>query len=201
VTASTVDRLRTRVRALLGVLGRDIPFELEAAPGRPLRLELRPPAAEAATWAALQNSLRTVLEAALRFDGVNQALEVRVPGGPRPSTPETDAADLAREVLRVAQGAKERGRAFAVGPLSVLERRECHRVLGELAGVFTQSEGEGIHRRLWVVPRAPKAAAADPEAADQGATDPGATDPGATEPAAGEGGAPSQPAPGAPAAG
>jgi spoIIIJ-associated protein len=60
---------------------------------------------------------------------------------------------LVQAALRLGRLAAAQKRTFALGPMSANERRLVHNALSELAGVRTQSEGEGIYRRLWVLPR------------------------------------------------
>lgn len=147
--------LRERAGRLLEAVAPGVAWELR--PGRPPVVEVRAGEPEAARWAGLREPLRALLEAALRFAGLPAGVEVRVPGAGR-AEPESEAGELARETRRVAVAAARAGRAFAIGPLSVVERREVHRALADVPGVWTRSEGDGIYRRLWVVPRPPRGA-------------------------------------------
>jgi spoIIIJ-associated protein len=63
------------------------------------------------------------------------------------------AARLAETVLRT-------GKTVAISPMSPRERRQLHLALGRIDGVATHSEGEGIFRRLLVIPDPTKKAGA-----------------------------------------
>jgi spoIIIJ-associated protein len=54
--------------------------------------------------------------------------------------------------LRLAEVARRTGKVLAVSPMSARDRRAVHLALVEVDGVHTRSEGEGIFRRLLVVP-------------------------------------------------
>jgi spoIIIJ-associated protein len=53
---------------------------------------------------------------------------------------------------RLAEKARQTGRTITVDPMSPHERRIIHVTLDKVPGVTTRSEGEGIFRRLLVVP-------------------------------------------------
>jgi len=107
-------------------------------------------------WSQAADAVRVLLEISLAHQGLKDAsMDVRVAwqGERRLSREE----GLAAAVRRLAEKATRLERPFAIGPMSVNDRRFVHQVLGEVPSVWTQSEGEGIFRRLWVVPRKPRA--------------------------------------------
>lgn len=53
---------------------------------------------------------------------------------------------------RLSEKAIRSGKVVAVNPMSAHDRRIIHLALKETPGVTTRSEGEGIHRRLLIVP-------------------------------------------------
>ena len=65
-----------------------------------------------------------------------------------------DGADPATRAmaLRLAETAKRTGKVLAVAPISPRDRRAIHLALLDVEGVSTRSEGEGIFRRLLVIP-------------------------------------------------
>ncbi len=109
-------------------------------------------------WGQAAGALQALAEAALVARGEpGLSVELSVPeqsGLQAGHDPEPDDA-LARAVRVVARRAAALGRPFALGPMSAVERRLVHQALSDLAEVHTQSEGEGIYRRLWVMPRRP----------------------------------------------
>jgi len=52
----------------------------------------------------------------------------------------------------LAERAKALGKILVVGPMGPRERRSIHLAVKEIAGVSSRSEGEGVARRLLVVP-------------------------------------------------
>ncbi len=60
--------------------------------------------------------------------------------------------DLGRSALELADRAVEEGKTFKMGPLDPRSRRLIHMALREHAGVTTHSEGEGVFRRVCIVP-------------------------------------------------
>ncbi len=97
------------------------------------------------------SALQTLLEAALSRQGYREGVEVRLAD----QSPEglQESHGLMSAVRVVAAKAAQQGRAFALGPMSVGDRKQVHQALSDLGQVWTQSEGEGIFRRLWIVPR------------------------------------------------
>ncbi len=53
---------------------------------------------------------------------------------------------------RLGQKARHTGRTITVNPMSPHERRIIHITLDKVPGVTTRSEGEGIFRRLLIIP-------------------------------------------------
>ena len=60
---------------------------------------------------------------------------------------------------RLADKAVNSGRPVPVEPMSAHDRRIVHMALAEHEGVSTESEGEGLFRRVVIFPKAPAAAA------------------------------------------
>ena len=60
---------------------------------------------------------------------------------------------LARAARKLARRASSLGRSVAIGPMGSASRRVLHEALGEVREVHSQSDGEGLLRRLWVMPR------------------------------------------------
>jgi spoIIIJ-associated protein len=59
---------------------------------------------------------------------------------------------LVQLALRLCEKATRTGKIIAVNPMSAHDRRIIHMALKETPGVSTRSEGEGIFRRLLIVP-------------------------------------------------
>jgi predicted RNA-binding protein Jag len=97
------------------------------------------------------SALQTLLEAAIGREGFREGVEVVLAS--EPGAAAVEAQGLMAAVRTAAQQAAQRGRPFALGPMSVADRRQIHQALGEIGQVWTQSEGDGIFRRLWVIPR------------------------------------------------
>jgi spoIIIJ-associated protein len=72
---------------------------------------------------------------------------------------------------RLSEKAQRTGKVVAVNPMSAHDRRIIHLALKETPGVTTRSEGEGVFRRLLIVPSAdkplPASAAADATSDDE----------------------------------
>jgi spoIIIJ-associated protein len=69
-----------------------------------------------------------------------------------------DDQELIAMAHRLAEKVIAIGKPIAVGPMNARDRRQVHLALAGIAGVKTQSEGEGIARRLLVIPAAPATA-------------------------------------------
>jgi hypothetical protein len=123
-------------------------WELVAEDGGGRLLLKRLDAAREISAPALAQALETVF-AALRPAGSDK-LPVRAEGTATEFDEEAGLNDAARALARTAA---QLGRAYALGPMSVQQRRSVHQALGEVPEVWTQSEGDGIQRRLWLVPR------------------------------------------------
>jgi len=73
-------------------------------------------------------------------------------------------ADSLRSLARrLAEDAKRSGRRIYMAPMSASDRRIVHMEIAEIPGVSTQSEGEGMQRRLVIIPD-PAGELADDEA-------------------------------------
>lgn len=68
-----------------------------------------------------------------------------------------EQADPAVEAMarQLAESAKKMGKVLAIAPISPRERRMIHLALVGVEGVSTRSEGEGLFRRLLIVPGTP----------------------------------------------
>lgn len=64
---------------------------------------------------------------------------------------ETDP-EMARMALELAERVKRTQKGIAVGPMSAPDRRQVHMAIAGVEGIYTQSEGEGVARRLWILP-------------------------------------------------
>lgn len=73
-------------------------------------------------------------------------------------------ADSLRQLARrLADDARRSGRRIYMAPMSASDRRVVHMAIAEIPGVSTQSEGEGMQRRLVIIPD-PTGELADDEA-------------------------------------
>jgi predicted RNA-binding protein Jag len=135
-------------------LGLGFAFELLPM-GRSLRVTLK--SLEGARfgerrWVQVASAVQTLLETAVVQKGFGHAsLEVQIQEAASPDA--SGELGLVAAVRLAAERAVQGGRAFALGPMSVADRRQVHQALAELPQVWTQSEGEGIFRRLWIIPR------------------------------------------------
>jgi hypothetical protein len=165
---STEAVLHHAVRSALPLFGLDasVVWSARSQGGRTIwKATLTPPSPSAQTasalpprrWSKVAEALQSLCEAALLVRGeTSAAVEVLLPaiveGDAVVGLADEDEA-LVQAALRLGRVAAAQGRAFALGPMSANERRLVHNALSELPGVRTQSEGEGIYRRLWVLPR------------------------------------------------
>jgi predicted RNA-binding protein Jag len=106
----------------------------------------------------IASALQTLLQAALVRQGYRDAVDVQMAAD---VGSETEAQGMTAAVRAAAVNAASRGRAFALGPMSWTDRRQIHQALNDVPQVWTQSEGDGIFRRLWVVPRSQVAGRAE----------------------------------------
>jgi len=60
--------------------------------------------------------------------------------------------ELGASARELAERAVEDGRTFKIGPLDPRARRIVHLTLREVEGVSTRSEGEGVYRRVCIIP-------------------------------------------------
>jgi spoIIIJ-associated protein len=65
--------------------------------------------------------------------------------------------DLAHSARQMAERAIEEDRVFKLGPLDPRARRVVHMTLKEFPGVVTKSEGEGVFRRVCIIPKSTSA--------------------------------------------
>src|SRR3984957_18502829 len=72
------------------------------------------------------------------------------PGSP-PSIDETDP-EIVQLGKDLAERAKKLGKTLTVGPMSARERRSIHLAVKEVGGATTRSEGDGLQRRILIVP-------------------------------------------------
>ena len=75
--------------------------------------------------------------------------------------------DLGESAHHLAERAIEEGRTFKLGPLDPRSRRIVHLTLKEVDGVVTKSEGEGVFRRVCIIPRDVDGASQDESDSDQ----------------------------------
>lgn len=61
--------------------------------------------------------------------------------------------DLAQSARHMAERAVEEKRTFKLGPLDPRARRIVHMTLRDVTGVITKSEGEGVFRRVCIIPK------------------------------------------------
>ncbi len=168
VTVSTESALHQAVRAALQAFGLEasVVWSTRSQGGRTTwRATLTPPsptpdvpaALPPRRWSKVAEALQSLCEAALLVRGeLSSAVEVLLPavveGDAAVGLADEDEA-LVQAALRLGRVAAAQKRSFALGPMSANERRLVHNALSELTSVRTQSEGEGIYRRLWVLPR------------------------------------------------
>lgn len=60
--------------------------------------------------------------------------------------------ELVAMAKRLAEKATAIGKPIAVGPMNARDRRQVHLALAGVPGIKTQSEGEGVARRLLIIP-------------------------------------------------
>jgi spoIIIJ-associated protein len=60
--------------------------------------------------------------------------------------------ELGAQAIEMAKRAMEEGKVYKMGPLNPRARRLIHIALREVDGVSTESEGEGVFRRVCIVP-------------------------------------------------
>jgi len=69
--------------------------------------------------------------------------------------------DLAHSARHMADRAIDERRVFKIGPLDPRARRVVHMTLKEVPGVITKSEGEGVFRRVCIIPKSVEPVADD----------------------------------------
>lgn len=70
---------------------------------------------------------------------------------------ETGLSDLPSAIRSLALLVARTGRPCALGPMSSYDRRRVHEAVGQVPEVWSRSDGEGILRRLWILPRPSRA--------------------------------------------
>lgn len=147
-------------RSVLDALGIDAQIVVRKRPKgarEPVVVELVPAERsplDARRWTQASQALSLLLEAALVARREDVPVSVLLPEpapGARPGSVVVDGLESA--VRELAERAAARGLSFAIGPMAVGDRRLVHQALGEVEGVWTHSVGEGIFRRLWVMPK------------------------------------------------
>ncbi len=160
-----------------GRLALGVTFSVHTTQRGPLRVTMTPPRAGGVSerrWIQVGSAIHTLLEVAITRRGLPEAtVEVEVKASDTPAE-QREEEGLASAVRDAAQTAVQLGRSFAIGPMSVNDRRLVHHILGEVPEVWTQSEGDGIYRRMWIVPRALMPGRGAPEKKDDTATPPSA---------------------------
>ena len=168
--------VRQAVEGACASFGLGCSWDLSVRPGPRTVVEARlvPPSGAPSSqrrWGQAAAGLQSLVDLALALRGESSfAVVIQAPELPTAY----DAGDLEPDealmqaARLLARRAAAAGRPFALGPMSAVERKVVHQALGEVPEVWTQSDGEGIHRRLWVVPRAPRPAppSGAPEADD-----------------------------------
>lgn len=90
-----------------------------------------------------------------------QAPVVREPVAPAPPPPLPEDVDpaLAVAARALAEKARVLGKVFTIHPMSSADRRAVHATITGLDGVATVSDGDGLYRKIHIVPTAAAASA------------------------------------------
>jgi|SRR5581483_1376074 len=93
---------------------------------------------------------------------------VKLTFGDTPPSDATPAEETDPEILALgkdlAERAKRLGKTLTVGPMSARERRSIHVAVKDAGGATTRSEGDGLLRRILIVPEpSPVGAKSEPE--------------------------------------
>ena len=105
------------------------------------------------------DALQFILNKAFRRDAEDHKPIVVDSGGYRQRRTEA----LVQLAHRLSEKASRTGHIVAVNPMSAHDRRIIHLALKETPGISTRSEGEGIYRRLLIVPETETAPEPEPE--------------------------------------
>ncbi len=157
--------LETFIRQALGAslwafgLHGTVEVRFRRGPGRPAFAATVAPSSgaglELKRWRQVAAGLQALADAALALRGGPEvAVEVVLAApSPAPAGGEVEEDGWVTAARQAARRAVALGRAFALGPMTSVERRLVHQALSDLPEAWTQSEGEGLYRRLWVIPR------------------------------------------------
>lgn len=151
--------VRARMDPLLDCAGLVLKHAEQETASGVLRLTVAPidpgePAIVASTPAVLAERVAAVevlLSAALSRAGLPADIVLVVLESP---TAAVGPADLSSAIRELASRVARTGRPCAVGPMSSFDRRRVHEAVGQVPEVWSRSEGEGLLRRLWILPRA-----------------------------------------------
>ena len=84
---------------------------------------------------------------------------VKLSFGDAPPLEQSSVEDTDPELVALGKALAERaqklGKTLTVGPMSARERRSIHVAVKEAGGATTRSEGDGLQRRILIVPEAP----------------------------------------------
>ncbi|MGM0577226.1 MAG: protein jag [Myxococcota bacterium] len=97
----------------------------------------------------LLESLQYLIDRIVNFDAEHRKKIILDSRGAKKEQDE----DLGRSALELADKAKEDGKTYKMGPLDPRARRVVHMALKNVGGVDTRSEGEGVFRRVCIIPK------------------------------------------------
>jgi len=84
---------------------------------------------------------------------------VKLSFGDAPPAEQASTDDTDPEIVtlgkELAERARKLGKTLTVGPMSARERRSIHLAVKEAGGATTRSEGDGLQRRILIVPDSP----------------------------------------------
>jgi spoIIIJ-associated protein len=134
---------------ILGLMGLHLTVEIRVAPDQ-ISLDILGEEAAQIIGSKGQtlDALQYIVNKILRYDPELQKPIVVDSGGYRQRRSEA----LVELAHKLKEKALRTGKIVAVNPMSSHDRRIIHLALKEVEGVSTRSEGEGIHRRLLIVP-------------------------------------------------
>ena len=146
--ASLLIRARQAVGQILGLGGLDLHAEVRLSDGS-LAIDLTGPDRTLllAEEGELLEAIETLVPRAI--PGGGEGLSCRVDSDGFRHGKEEALKTLARET---AAAVKASGRAVRLEPMAPGERRLVHMTLAEETGVTTESEGDGLFKRVWINP-------------------------------------------------